>query len=92
MVEITPELVLRAYAAGVFPMAETREDEELFWIDPDTRGIMPLSLFHVPRRLARTVRSDRFQVTINREFDAVIGACAATRSRSAAPTASTRRP
>ncbi len=79
MVEITPDLVLRAYAAGVFPMAETREDDELFWVDPEQRGILPLTAFHVPRRLARTVRSDRFQVGVNEAFEAVIAACADAR-------------
>ncbi len=79
MVEITPELVLRAYAAGVFPMAEDREDDSLFWVDPEARGILPLTAFHVPRRLARTVRAERFEVTVNRDFDQVIEACAGAR-------------
>ena len=79
MVEITPELVLRAYAAGVFPMAEDREDESLFWVDPERRGFMPLTAFHVPRRLGRTIRSGRFEVTVNRDFEAVISACAGAR-------------
>ena len=57
MPRLTPEIVLRAYASGVFPMAESRHDPTLHWIDPETRGIVPLDSFHVPRRLARTVRS-----------------------------------
>ncbi len=60
---ITPELLLRAYAEGVFPMAERRDSHELYWVSPERRGIIPLDTFHIPRRLARTVRSDRFTVT-----------------------------
>lgn len=74
---ITPELLLRAYAEGLFPMAERRGDPNLYWISPEARGIFPLSEFHVPRRLARTVRSDRFTVTTDRAFEEVIRACAA---------------
>jgi leucyl/phenylalanyl-tRNA---protein transferase len=76
-VEITPEVLLKAYACGIFPMAETAEDLSLYWIEPEHRGIIPLDRFHVPARLARTVRSDRFTVTVNRDFDAVIDGCAA---------------
>ena len=82
MVRITPEIVLQAYAHGLFPMAEDRDDPELFWVDPEQRGILPLDDFHVPRRLARTVRTDRYRVTSDRCFGAVIEACAAqTRDR-----------
>lgn len=73
---LTPEIVLRAYAESVFPMAERREDSELYWISPDRRGIVPLDAFHVPRRLARTVRSDRFKVTSDVCFVDVMRACA----------------
>jgi leucyl/phenylalanyl-tRNA--protein transferase len=76
-VEITPDVLLKAYACGIFPMAETAEDLSLYWIEPEHRGIVPLDRFHVPDRLARTVRSDRFTVTVNRDFDAVIEGCAA---------------
>jgi leucyl/phenylalanyl-tRNA--protein transferase len=75
-VEITPEVLLKAYACGIFPMAETAEDLSLYWIEPEQRGIVPLDRFHVSERLARTVRSDRFTVTVNRDFDAVIDGCA----------------
>jgi leucyl/phenylalanyl-tRNA--protein transferase len=75
-VEITPEVLLKAYACGIFPMAETAEDLSLYWIEPEQRGIIPLDRFHISDRLARTVRSDRFTVTVNRDFDAVIDACA----------------
>lgn len=73
---ITPELVLKAYAAGFFPMSESRDDPEIFWVDPERRGIIPLDAFHVPTRLRRTVRSDKFIVTADRAFEAVIDACA----------------
>lgn len=75
--EITPEILLRAYAAGIFPMAEDAEDPSLFWVEPRERGIIPLDSFHVGKRLARTIRSDRFEVRIDEDFDAVIAACAA---------------
>jgi leucyl/phenylalanyl-tRNA--protein transferase len=74
--EITPEVLLKAYACGIFPMAETAEDLSLYWIEPERRGIIPLDRFHIPRRLARTVRNDRYTVTVNRDFDAVIDGCA----------------
>jgi len=74
---LTPELVLQAYAEGIFPMAERREDNSLFWVSPDRRGIIPLESFHVSRRLARTVRSDRFTVTGDVAFADVMKACAA---------------
>ena len=76
--EITPELMLRAYRHGLFPMAETRRGDRLYWLDPEKRGILPLDGFHVPRRLLRTVLSDRFEVAADRDFPATIAACAAT--------------
>jgi leucyl/phenylalanyl-tRNA--protein transferase len=78
-VEITPEVLLKAYACGIFPMAESAEDPALYWIEPEKRGIIPLERFHVPARLARTVRSDRFNVTVDRDFDAVLEGCAEPR-------------
>jgi leucyl/phenylalanyl-tRNA--protein transferase len=77
LVEITPEVLLKAYACGIFPMAENAEDQALYWIEPENRGVLPLEHFHVPARLARTVRSDRFVVRVDRNFDAVISGCAA---------------
>ena len=74
---LTPELLLRAYAQGIFPMAERRDDPLLFWVSPESRGIIPLDTFDVPHRLARTVRSDRFEVTVDTAFADVIRACAA---------------
>ena len=75
--EITPELMLRAYRAGLFPMAETRRGERLYWLDPELRGILPLDGFHLPRRLRRTVLSDAFEVAVDRDFAGVIEGCAA---------------
>jgi leucyl/phenylalanyl-tRNA--protein transferase len=77
--EVTPELVLRAYQAGVFPMAETRDADSLFWLDPEQRGILPLETFHVPRRLLRTVLSGPYRVSVDTDFAATIAACAAPR-------------
>jgi leucyl/phenylalanyl-tRNA---protein transferase len=75
-IDITPEVLLKAYACGIFPMAESAEDPALFWIEPEKRGVIPLDRFHVPARLVRTVRSDRLTVTVDRDFDAVLEGCA----------------
>lgn len=75
--EITPDVLLKAYACGIFPMAETADDPALYWIEPERRGIIPLSGFHVPARLARTVRTTALTVHVDRDFDAVIDGCAA---------------
>ncbi len=77
MTKLTPEILLRAYAVGLFPMAERRDDPNLFWIDPEKRGILPLDGFHVSRRLRRTVRSRRYDVSCNTAFGDVVRACAA---------------
>lgn len=73
---ITPELLLRAYASGVFPMAESAESETLFWVDPQRRGVLPLDGLHVPRRLARSFRGGDFEIATDRDFAAVVDACA----------------
>ena len=73
---LTPELLLQAYRAGIFPMAERRDDPNLFWVSPDARGILPLDAFHLPKRLARTVRSDRFTVKVDTAFAEVMMLCA----------------
>ena len=75
-VEITPEVLLKAYACGIFPMAESAEDPAIYWIEPEQRGIIPLDGFHLPGRLARTVRAERFTVVCDRDFEAVIDGCA----------------
>ena len=77
--ELTPDDLLRAYANGMFPMAEQRDDPNLYLFDPEVRGIIPLDSFHVPRRLARRVRSGRFGLRIDSAFAAVIEACAEAR-------------
>jgi leucyl/phenylalanyl-tRNA--protein transferase len=74
---LTPEILLRAYAEGLFPMAERRGDPTLYWVSPEKRGVLPLDTFHVPHRLARTVRSGAFTVTADQAFRDVMLACAA---------------
>ncbi|WP_019905050.1 leucyl/phenylalanyl-tRNA--protein transferase [Methylobacterium sp. 77] len=78
-VEITPQILLKAYAAGIFPMAEDADDPTIYWVEPKARGILPIDHFHVSHRLARTVRSDQFEVRADLDFDAVIAGCAAPR-------------
>ncbi len=75
----TVDDLITCYQRGVFPMADAREDESVFLIDPERRGVLPLESVHIPRRLARTVRSDIFQVRIDSAFDAVVEACATSR-------------
>jgi leucyl/phenylalanyl-tRNA---protein transferase len=76
LLEITPQVLLKAYACGIFPMAESADDPELFWIEPDLRGVVPLSGFHLPRRLRRRVRNDDFEIRIDSDFAGVIDGCA----------------
>ncbi|RKK03013.1 leucyl/phenylalanyl-tRNA--protein transferase [Pseudoroseomonas wenyumeiae] len=76
-VQITPDLLLRAYRAGLFPMAESRTAGQLYWLDPEMRGILPLQGFHLPRRLARTLLSGAFTVTADADFAQTIALCAA---------------
>ena len=76
---IPVDLLLKAYASGVFPMAESADDPEVFWVRPEQRGIIPLDAFHVPRSLAKVVRQGRFDVAFDRDFDAVIEGCAEAR-------------
>ena len=76
-VEITPDVLLKAYACGIFPMAESADDPGLYWIEPERRGIIPLDDFTITSRLARTVRADRFEIRIDHDFEAVIDGCAA---------------
>jgi leucyl/phenylalanyl-tRNA---protein transferase len=73
---LTPEILLAAYAGGVFPMAEASDDPELFWVDPRRRGILPLDAFHVPRRLRRVVRHGGFEIRCDTAFEEVIRGCA----------------
>lgn len=71
-------LLLRAYASGIFPMAESADSDGLYWFDPERRGILPLDGFHIPRRLKRTVRQKRFEVRFDHDFAGVIQKCAET--------------
>jgi leucyl/phenylalanyl-tRNA--protein transferase len=75
-VAVTTDLMLRAYRAGLFPMAETRGGDKLYWLDPELRGVLPLYGFHLPRRLLRTVLSGRYAVTVDQDFAATIAGCA----------------
>ena len=77
MAILTPDVLLRAYSIGLFPMAERRDSPTLYWIDPEKRGILPLDTFHVPRRLRRKVRQGRFEVRCDTAFTEVVRACAA---------------
>ena len=79
MTGITLDMLLRAYAHGIFPMSESRHDPHISWFDPDKRGILPLEAFHLPRRLARLVHQDRFRVSVDEDFRAVIEGCASPR-------------
>ena len=76
MVRLTPDILLAAYAGGVFPMAESADDPELFWVDPHRRGILPLDGFHVPHRLRRVVRQGSFEIRVDSAFEDVIRGCA----------------
>jgi leucyl/phenylalanyl-tRNA--protein transferase len=76
MSRLDPRLLLQGYATGIFPMADSREADELFWVEPRNRAIIPLEGFHVSRSLRRTIRSGRFTVTRDRDFAGVIAACA----------------
>jgi len=73
---ITPETLLRAYEAGIFPMADTAESEEIFWVDPRRRGVLPLDGFHISRSLARRIRSGAYRVSLNEDFVGTVEGCA----------------
>ncbi|UAK24894.1 leucyl/phenylalanyl-tRNA--protein transferase [Sphingomonas nostoxanthinifaciens] len=76
MTALDPDLLLRAYSVGVFPMASTRDAADVFWVEPKKRGVLPLDHFHLARSLAKTIRSDRFTVTVDTCFGAVVARCA----------------
>ena len=73
---ITPEILLRAYSIGLFPMAEAADDPEIFWVDPEMRGILPLDAFHVSKSLQKTVRKKPFDIRFDTDFEGVIALCA----------------
>ena len=76
MSRLDPRLLLQGYASGIFPMADSRDADELFWVEPRNRAIIPLDGLHVSRSLRRTIRSGQFEVARDRDFAAVIAACA----------------
>ena len=76
MTQVTPHLLLQAYASGIFPMAETRESAEVFWVDPKARGIIPIGGFHMSRSLRRRIRQAPFGITVNSDFAGVVRGCA----------------
>ena len=80
MSTITPQILLKAYAAGIFPMAESADDNALYWIEPEERGVFPLDGFHVPRSLRKEIRKRRFEIHVDTAFGEVIDACAAKTS------------
>ena len=77
MSSITPQVLLKAYTAGIFPMAESADDPALYWIEPDERGVIPLDRFHVSHSLRKSVRSRVYEIRVDTVFDQVIEACAA---------------
>lgn len=76
--EITPQVLLRAYACGIFPMAETADDPGVFWVEPDMRGVLPLNEFHIPKSLKKVMRNTSMRVFMDRNFKAVIESCSET--------------
>ena len=80
VIEITPQVLLKAYACGIFPMAESADDPALYWIEPQHRGILPLEAVHVPRRLARTLINSPYAIKIDTDIEGVVEGCAASRS------------
>jgi leucyl/phenylalanyl-tRNA--protein transferase len=79
LLEITPQVLLKAYACGIFPMAESADDPQLYWIEPQARGVLPLGAVQVPRRLQRTLRQQPYEIRVDCDFDGVISGCAASR-------------
>ncbi|UJW86287.1 leucyl/phenylalanyl-tRNA--protein transferase [Devosia sp. SL43] len=75
-IEITPELIIRAYRAGIFPMSEDAEDEDLFWVSPEMRGIIPLDGFRLSTSLRKAIRKSGFTVKVDTDFEAIIDGCA----------------
>nr|WP_321456845.1 leucyl/phenylalanyl-tRNA--protein transferase [uncultured Cohaesibacter sp.] len=74
--DITPQILLRAYACGIFPMAEDANDPSMFWIEPEMRGIIPLDAFHISKRMRRTMRTTPYQIRVDTDFGGVMDACA----------------
>ncbi len=74
--EITPQILLKAYCCGIFPMSESSDDPSIFWVEPDIRGILPLDEFHIPRSLKKSMRRATFEIRINTAFELVVEKCA----------------
>lgn len=74
--DLTPQLLLHAYQAGIFPMAEARDDPDIFWVDPRRRGVFPLESFHISRSLAKAIRRSDWTITIDKDFEGVVAGCA----------------
>lgn len=79
MIEITPQVLLKAYSCGIFPMAESADDPSLYWIEPQFRGVLPLRGIHIPKRLRRTIRQNVFEIRVDSDYNGVIAGCAAAR-------------
>jgi leucyl/phenylalanyl-tRNA--protein transferase len=79
LIEITPQVLMKAYACGIFPMAESADDPALHWIEPQNRGVLPLDAIHVPKRLKRTIRTTELKVRIDTDYEGVIDGCAGSR-------------
>ena len=79
LLEITPQVLLKAYTCGIFPMAESADDPQLYWIEPQARGILPLDSITLPKRLQRTIRQEPYEIRVDANFDGVIDGCAASR-------------
>lgn len=77
LLEITPQVLLKAYACGIFPMAESADDPGLYWVEPELRGVMPLDDFHIPRSLRKRMRKEPFEVRVDSAFNQVVAACGA---------------
>ncbi|MEE2746679.1 MAG: leucyl/phenylalanyl-tRNA--protein transferase, partial [Pseudomonadota bacterium] len=77
---LTPEILLTAYKAGIFPMSNSRRNKDVFWVNPELRAIIPLDNFHVPKNLKKQIRKQRFEISFDRSFKKVIQACARPRS------------
>jgi leucyl/phenylalanyl-tRNA--protein transferase len=76
LTKITPDLLMQAYAMGIFPMSEHKDDPEIFWVDPKRRGILPLDQFHISRSLSKRLRKLDYEITLNQDFEGVLDACA----------------
>jgi len=76
LLEITPQVLLKAYACGIFPMAESADDPGMFWVEPEKRGIIPLEKFHISKSLKKSMRRGTYEIRVNTVFNEVVAACA----------------